>query len=134
MIEKEAIYTEQIVPDYRNNPLIESLPPIWGNDEVIDMLSHNEGFNEGERQLDPRYRMHCILRLFRCFQPLEQHIDIERRFSCCIRQGYLHRWHAQIGEPTLADAVVDRIVHDSYTIVIEGKESMRKRKGLTEES
>ena len=42
-------------------------------------------------------------------------------------------WHAQIGEPTLADAVVDRIVHDSYTIVIEGKESMRKRKGLTEE-
>lgn len=42
-------------------------------------------------------------------------------------------WHAQIGEPTLADAVVDRIVHDSYTIVIEGKESMRKRKGLTED-
>jgi DNA replication protein DnaC len=43
-------------------------------------------------------------------------------------------WHSQIGEPTLADAVVDRIVHDSYTIVIEGKESMRKRKGLTEVS
>jgi DNA replication protein DnaC len=42
-------------------------------------------------------------------------------------------WHAQIGEPTLADAVVDRIVHDSYAIVIEGKESMRKRKGLSEE-
>jgi len=42
-------------------------------------------------------------------------------------------WHAQIGEPTLADAVVDRIVHDSYTIVVEGKESMRKRKGLAEE-
>jgi len=43
-------------------------------------------------------------------------------------------WHAQIGEPTLADAVVDRIVHDSYTIVIEGKESMRKRKGLADEA
>jgi DNA replication protein DnaC len=43
-------------------------------------------------------------------------------------------WHAQIGDPTLADAVVDRIVHDSYTIVIEGKESMRRRKGLTDES
>jgi DNA replication protein DnaC len=42
-------------------------------------------------------------------------------------------WHAQIGEPTLADAVVDRIVHDSYTIIIEGAESMRKRKGLNEE-
>jgi DNA replication protein DnaC len=43
-------------------------------------------------------------------------------------------WHAQIGETTLADAVVDRIAHDSYTIVIEGKESMRKRNGLTKES
>jgi DNA replication protein DnaC len=42
-------------------------------------------------------------------------------------------WHPQIGEPTLADAVVDRIAHDSYTIVIEGKESMRKRKGLAED-
>lgn len=41
-------------------------------------------------------------------------------------------WHNQIGEATLADAVVDRIVHDSYTIVIEGKESMRKRKGIPE--
>jgi DNA replication protein DnaC len=41
-------------------------------------------------------------------------------------------WHNQIGETALADAVVDRIVHDSYTIVIEGAESMRKRKGLPE--
>jgi len=91
MVERAAIYTEQVVPDYKGNPLIEALPPIWGVEEVIDMLSYNEGFNEGERQLDLRYRMHCILRLFRYFQPLEQHIDIERRFSSCIRQGYLHR-------------------------------------------
>lgn len=29
-------------------------------------------------------------------------------------------WHLKIGEPTLADAICDRIVHDSYTIMIEG--------------
>ena len=39
-------------------------------------------------------------------------------------------WHLKIGEPTLADAICDRIVHDSYTIVIQG-DSMRKKKGLT---
>jgi DNA replication protein DnaC len=42
-------------------------------------------------------------------------------------------WHEKIGEPTLADAVCDRIVHDSYSIVVKG-ESMRKQKGLTEEA
>jgi len=87
----EVIYREQIVPDYRDNPLIEALPPIWSTDEVVDMLSQNGGHHDGERQLDAQHRLHCVHRLFRYFQPLEQHIDIEQRFSRCIRQGYLHR-------------------------------------------
>jgi len=39
-------------------------------------------------------------------------------------------WHQKIGEPTLADAICDRIVHDSYTIAIGGAHSMRRRKGI----
>ena len=41
-------------------------------------------------------------------------------------------WHQKIGDPTLADAICDRIVHDSYTIVIGGIDSMRKRKGISD--
>jgi len=36
-------------------------------------------------------------------------------------------WHETIGAPTLADAILDRLVHNAYTITLKG-ESMRKRK------
>jgi DNA replication protein DnaC len=39
-------------------------------------------------------------------------------------------WHGKIGEGPLADAILDRIVYDSYMIVIDGEESMRKKKGI----
>ena len=41
-------------------------------------------------------------------------------------------WREKIGDPIFADAICDRIVYDSYSIVIDCKESMRKRKGVKE--
>ncbi len=38
-------------------------------------------------------------------------------------------WYEKIGEDTLADAILDRIIHDSYNIFIDGERSMRERKG-----
>lgn len=40
-------------------------------------------------------------------------------------------WHKMIGVDTLADAILDRIVHNSYTIHIQGKESMRKQEAVS---
>jgi DNA replication protein DnaC len=36
------------------------------------------------------------------------------------------RWHDMIGVPTLADAILDRIVHNAYRVELAG-ESLRKR-------
>lgn len=88
---EKAHYLEQVIPEYRGNPLIEALPEIWAGDTVVEMLSKEAPYHDGERMLDAHYRMHCIQRLFHYFQPLEQHIDIEQRISRCIRQGYLNR-------------------------------------------
>jgi DNA replication protein DnaC len=38
------------------------------------------------------------------------------------------RWHEQIGDPTLADAILDRLVHNAHRIEMRG-ESMRKQSG-----
>jgi DNA replication protein DnaC len=38
----------------------------------------------------------------------------------------LTSWHELIGNPTLADAILDRLVHDAYKITLKG-ESMRKK-------
>jgi DNA replication protein DnaC len=38
------------------------------------------------------------------------------------------RWHEQIGDPTLADAILDRLVHNAHRIEMRG-ESMRKPRG-----
>jgi DNA replication protein DnaC len=38
----------------------------------------------------------------------------------------LEEWHGVIGDPTLADAILDRLLHNAYKINLRG-ESMRKR-------
>jgi len=43
----------------------------------------------------------------------------------------VNEWYTKIGEPILAEAVCDRIVHNSYTVIISG-DSMRKKNGITE--
>lgn len=41
-------------------------------------------------------------------------------------------WRDKIGSPIIADTICDRIVHDSYRIVIECEESMRKIFGVNQ--
>ena len=37
-------------------------------------------------------------------------------------------WRAQIGDPTLADSILDRLVHQARRFDLQG-ESMRKKRG-----
>jgi len=39
----------------------------------------------------------------------------------------IDRWHDMISVPTLADAILDRVIHNAYRIDLLG-ESLRKRR------
>jgi DNA replication protein DnaC len=60
---------------------------------------------------------------------------VESRFSRCSTifssQFDVSGWHTKIPDVPLSEAILDRIVHNSYTVIIGGEESMRKRKGIS---
>ena len=50
----------------------------------------------------------------------------QRRSTVPTSQLPISRWHEQIGDPTLADGILDRLVHNAHRIEMKG-DSMRKR-------
>jgi DNA replication protein DnaC len=77
---------------------------------VLDDLGAGTLANEHQRDfleiLEDRYALHCTI--------------ITSQFP-------VDHWHETIADPTLADAILDRLVHNAYKLELKG-ESMRKRK------
>jgi DNA replication protein DnaC len=44
------------------------------------------------------------------------------------------KWHEVIGEETIADAILDRLIHDSHRIEMKGESMRRKKATLNEET
>lgn len=53
----------------------------------------------------------------------------DKKSTLITSQLPIDQWHAYIDEPTLADAILDRLVHNSYRVNLSGA-SMRKHKAL----
>jgi len=49
------------------------------------------------------------------------------RSSILTSQLPIEHWHEYLNDPTLADAIMDRLVHSSHKIHLQGKQSMRER-------
>ncbi|MER8792463.1 ATP-binding protein, partial [Mesorhizobium sp. M0983] len=62
---------------------------------------------------------------FHLFEIIEERY--RRKSTLITAQLPIAQWHAMIGEPTIADAILDRIVHNAHRVTLEG-DSMRKQK------
>jgi DNA replication protein DnaC len=52
----------------------------------------------------------------------------QRRSMILTSQMSTGHWHEQIGDPTVADSILDRVVHNAYRVELNG-ESIRKLRG-----
>lgn len=62
------------------------------------------------------------------FEILEDRYD--RRSTLVAAQLPVKHWHEAIGDPTLADAILDRLIHNAHKIALKGESMRKKRKVL----
>jgi DNA replication protein DnaC len=51
----------------------------------------------------------------------------DRKSTLITSQLPIEQWHAYLEDPTIADAILDRLIHNSYRLALKG-DSMRKQK------
>lgn len=79
------------LPEYANNPFIESLPSLLTKHEQLEALAVKPMYDAKERLYPAHLRKHCLLRLGRYFEPLERQLQLAERFGILLRQGYIGR-------------------------------------------
>jgi len=57
----------------------------------------------------------------------------DRRSTIITSQLPVDQWYSFLGDPTLADAILDRIVHNAYRVTLTG-DSMRKQKAAAQQN
>ena len=51
-----------------------------------------------------------------------------RRSTIVTSQLPVKKWHDQIGDPTIADSILDRLIHNAHRIELKGHQSLRKKR------
>ena len=54
-----------------------------------------------------------------------------QRSTVVTSQLPIDQWHTYLGDPTLADAILDRLIHNAYRIHLKGQSLRKTRTPLT---
>lgn len=96
-----ARYSPQRIPQFRGNPLIEALPPMMSDQQLLDALTLTPEFSEDQRQWANAERLMMLGSLQNFMFPLQNHLELGMALDRMIRNGYVGRaprtpGHAQI--------------------------------------
>lgn len=87
----EAVYKEQPLSEYKGNPLIEALPPIFSKDAVIKRHLCYPEMPDDLSRYSPEIRFQMLQRIKDFYLPTVELIEVERQLSSLIRRGYTAR-------------------------------------------
>ncbi|RAS33189.1 AAA family ATPase [Paraburkholderia bryophila] len=87
----EARYTEQRIPQFRDNVLISALPPIPSDEQLADELFEFPVFSVAQRDWPTSERLCMVAELAHLLRPLQRHLNLARAFDTLIRTGYSRR-------------------------------------------
>lgn len=111
-----AIYKESF-GSYKGNPFIEALPNILEPAQVAKILKGNIEFNYSDCQASSSVRAHLISQMMGLFfQPINRHIDLEKKLSIMIREGYVGR--------NPKDGSLNTHLQNGYERLMSGKDDM----------
>ncbi|WP_312700908.1 ATP-binding protein [Sedimentibacter sp.] len=86
-----AKYITQKELTYKNNELIEALPPIKSRKETFNLLEMMPIYSDSEREKEAIDRLHAVFRLNEYLFPISKHFEIEQNISISIRRGYVNK-------------------------------------------
>lgn len=86
-----ATYTPQRIPQYRGNPLIEALPPLGTEADVMNHLFCLPQFSSEQRDWTDAERIQMISQLSNFMLPMGRHIQLAYALDAMMRHGYVGR-------------------------------------------
>lgn len=87
----DAKYREERLPNHRGNPLIEALPPIISNQQVLASLKRRPDFDPEQVEWSSEERIALLFELLNFMVPMTCHVGLVRAMDSMLRAGYVGR-------------------------------------------
>lgn len=86
-----AKYTPARLPRHKDNPLIEALPPVLEEEDILAKLSKKPQFEVAQREWPTAERIEALETLMNFRVPLHRHVEMSSTLTSMIRNGYVGR-------------------------------------------